>query len=871
MMVATIAAGTSAGYYLAQADYYLGTAEPKGRWIVATDRFGAVNGAEVDDALFERLHGGVREDGTSLLSNGSRLTDRVKGYDLTFSAPKSVSVVWALSDEGRRVAIEEVQAEAVRSALAMIERHACVSRRGRGGRHAEAVPMTAAVFPHGEARPAEHIDGQVSGDPQLHTHAVVLNLAPRVDGTVGTLDGRRLFAWKMAAGAVYHLALSNGLQRLGFDIIGIGKNGVFEVAGPSHDILEYFSARRAEVEAELRQVGVTSAAAPALAAAVTKTSRRVKTSRQNRDRHDQWRRQAAERGLDAEQVVAEAFSGRNAVRVTDAAEQLRGVLPAQLTQTQSVFERRELIAATAAALVGTGATVGDANRVADDLVHAGAIVELSADNVGEMRYSTPEMIRLERDILQLAQTLSARSLAAPDTLLRDQLVVERRLSAEQADAVSAATSSVALAVIEGAAGTGKTTSLRPIVEAHRAAGYRVIGSATAWRIASQLRDDLGIEARATESWLARAAAGQPFLDGQTLLIVDEAGQLSSRQMHAILAAVELAGAKIVLTGDRRQLQPIEAGGALSIVARAIDVARINRVVRQREDWARQATMALADGDVESALRAYADRGRVHMISGRRAAVAALVDIWEAADASSKPLVLARTNGDVFEINAEIRARLRDRSALHGPEFVIQAVGPSGHAQQLHLAVGDEVRFLSRNDELGVVNGTCASVTDVRQTETGDVGIHARVGSSDIHFTPKDIADESGRARLGHAYASTIYAAQGMTVDRALVLIDAASNRHDAYVALSRARVATDIFVDRLAIDAGLRADLPLTGRMNPTTPNDEVRLAWLSRRLSRSAAKGTTLDLLPTTDGVQSLQERGKQGGVRKKQVELER
>jgi conjugative relaxase-like TrwC/TraI family protein len=601
-MVATIAAGTSAGYYLAQSEYYLGGGEPPGEWIAAGAGFGIANGMTVEREPFEQLHAAIDVGGKTLLSNGGKRIDRVPGYDMTFSAPKSVSVLWALCDEELRGKIEAAQAEAVKAAVRILEGNAAHSRRGRNGLQSEAVNLSVAAFQHGEARPTEHSDGRVFADPQLHTHAVILNLARRADGTVGTLDGRRLFTWKMAAGAAYHLALASGLQRLGLGIGDIGRNGMFEIAGVDAKLAEYFSARRAEVEATLDEAGLTSAAAPALAGAITKASRETKQTPTDVDRFRCWREIADERGLEAVRLIEHAFPRRTRIAdLEDEAVDEQAILdrlrmvPDQLTQSESVFERRQLTAAVASALVGSGVSVERAAQEVEALIEDGSVVALGADAIGEMRYSTPEMIRIEREILAMAQSLAARSMPAPDRFHVRQLVDDAALGSEQAEAVTAATSGAAVAVIEGAAGSGKTTSLRPIVEAHLSAGYHVVGSATAWRIAHQLRDDLGIEAKATDAWLAGHAAGRPFLDDKTLLVVDEAGQLSSRQMQALLCEVERAGAKLVLVGDRRQLQPIGAGGALSIVARATEFARVDQVVRQREEWARAATMALAAG------------------------------------------------------------------------------------------------------------------------------------------------------------------------------------------------------------------------------------------------------------------------------------
>lgn len=851
-MVATIAAGTSAGYYLAKSEYYLGGSEPPGTWIAAGDGFGIVAGATVERAPFERLHAATDASGHTLLSNGSKRIDRVPGYDMTFSAPKSVSLLWALGDEGLREKIETVQAEAVQVAIGVLERNAVVSRRGRNGLSSEAVSLNVAAFQHGEARPTEHSDGRVFADPQLHTHAVILNLARRADGTVGTLDGRRLFAWKMAAGATYHLALASGVQRLGCQITNIGKNGMFEVAGVDAELREYFSARRAEVAEALDGVGLTSSAAPALAGAITKASRAVKEPATGTDRFALWKKIAGELGHEAYRLDERAV--QSDMDIVDAAhpeatirERLQAV-PEQLTQTESVFERRHLMAAVASTLIGSGVSVERAEGEAQALVDEGSVVELGADAAGEMRYSTTQVIRIEREILAMTQDLSARSMLAPDRNLVGRLIDDSTLSDEQADAVSAATSSTAIAVIEGAAGSGKTTSLRPIVEAHRTIGYTVLGSATAWRIANQLRYDLGIEARATDAWLASSGVGKTFLDEKTLLVVDEAGQLSSRQMHAVLSEVARAGAKLVLVGDRRQFQPIGAGGALSIVARATDFARVDKIVRQKDEWARQATMALAAGRTHEALTAYGERGHVHLHSGQKAAVRAMVDAWEQAatrQEGQELLLLARTHAQLRIINAEIRSRLREAGALRGPEISMDAVTASGHPHQIDLAVGDEVRFLMRHDRLGVINGSTGIVTSISSGKESDgPRIAASVDGRHISFTPSDLADESGRARLSHAYASTIYGGQGLTADRTFVLLDPACNRHDAYVGLSRARETTEIFADSRLIDVGIRAELPLSERAAAVEPDNEARVAWLGSTLSRSGIKGTTLDLI---------------------------
>lgn len=861
-MVATIAAGTSAGYYLAQSEYYLGGHEPAGTWMRVSAGFGVMAGLTVEKNAFERLHEAIDANGRTLLSNGNARLDRVPGYDMTFSAPKSVSVVWALADDDLRNAIERAQAQAVSGALAVLEDHAATSRRGRNGARLEAVDLTVACFQHGEARPTEHVDGRIFADPQLHSHAVILNLARRADGTAGTLDGRRLFAWKMAAGAAYHLELATALQKLGFAIDDVvGKNGMFELAGVDAELTSYFSARRREIEAKLGEAGLTSAAAPELAGAITKATRTTKDPATAQERFALWREFAAEQGHEHIQVVETACLGRRVEsRIETEADRAARIaaalvnVPTLLTATESVFEHRHLAAAVASALVGEGASVSEAMAEVDAMIADGRVVELGADAIGERRYSTPEMIRIERDILDVTKTLATRPSLVVDVDLAERLCADGHLSDEQRAAVRAATKPASVTLIEGAAGSGKTTSLRPIVESHRAAGYRVIGSATAWRIANQLRNDLGIEARATDSWLAGAGVGKSFLDDRTLLIVDEAGQLSSRQMHAVLQAADRAGAKLLLVGDRKQLQPIGAGGSLSIVARATDAARVDRIVRQREEWARAATADLAAGGTKKAIEAYYDRGHVHLHEGGRASIASMVDLWEVEVGSGDaPLLLARTNAQIRDINTEIRRRLRNIGALRGPDVPIGVIASNGKSAELALAVGDAIRFQTRNDRFGVINGTKGAVTKIRNHK-GQPLITAIVDKREIAFTPADLADGDGKIRLTHAYASTIYGAQGLTVDRAIVLLDPTFDRHDTYVALSRARLATEIVADRRLIDAGIRAELPLSERTRSEDVGDHRRLAWLSTKLSRASFKGTTLDFTAVSLVTQEVQ-----------------
>ncbi|MBU2325897.1 MAG: relaxase domain-containing protein [Alphaproteobacteria bacterium] len=851
-MVATWNPAANAGYYTHQTGYYTGGAgvEPDGVWFAPGGDLGLADGTTVHADVFERLFAGRSEDRRSLISNGGGRLDRVPAFDVTLSAPRSVSVAWALGGDDISSVIEAAHQTAVRDTLELLEREAAFARRGQGGGRIERVPLSAALFRHGESRPAEHADGAIFADPNLHTHCVILNLATRADGTAGALHSTILRDWKMAAGATYHASLAAGLMSAGLSIDRVGKNGIFELAGIGDDAIHYFSARRNEIVDELAQAGLTSDQAVGIAAMVAKTTRAAKV-KDTVPREEAWREAAGRIGFKVDASITRDLEADTSRRDRDAhLAQRLSAIPTQLTETRSVVERRDIVRAVAEAFVATGTGAEHIETEVERLVAEGVVVELGRDRLGLPRYSTPEMIRLEREVFNLAVAMSQANDFAVDHQPVMADCAGRGLSIEQSEAVKRAISNGRIALVEGAPGTGKTTLLAPAVAAWKACGYRVVGAASAWKVANALRDDLSIEARATASWLAREKAGQSFLDRKSVLIVDEAGLLSSRDMHGLLDVASRAGAKVMLVGDRMQLQAIGAGSGLAIVARAVEVANVRTIVRQREVWARDAVTSLGKGEAEQALGAFAERGRLVEADGARAAIMAVVDHVDQRLGSTRAngsLMIAKTNAEVVALGAEFRRRMRERNLLTGADVNVDGGAPSGHSVNLSLATGDQIRFLTRNDRIGVINGSVATVVDIdaqagsgQDVKTRHAFITARIGERVIRFDTSELADEHGRARLGWAYASTIYGAQGATVEDTVVLLNTSFDRHEIYVAASRARGTTTLVADRRRIDQEIRA----TGS-EATEIDEEARRKFLALRMSAAHIKETTLDYGP--------------------------
>ncbi len=867
-MVATWQRAAPTNYYKAQTAYYLGGVERQGRWYAPGGDFALKDGAEVDLETFERLYAGIGPDGRSLISNrNGRGADRVGAYDMTLSAPRSVSLVLVWAPPETRQALEDAHDRAVRAALQMIEREACYARRGHGGERIEKVALIAAVFTHGESRPAKHINGKIFADMNSHHHAVCLSLATRADGTVGALHSIPLRDAKLLAGSVYHAALASELQALGFAIDRVGYNGVFEICGVDDDLINYFSARRNEIDHELEKHGVTSKDAAALASAIAKSTRTGKNADASLRREQIWAEAAIARGVDVEKFSDNLRRSDRSLDV-EAAEKLFEErltdLPRALTEDQSVVERKELLRAVATALVGTGLPVSRIDPAVERFLETQAIIEIGRDNLGRPRYSTPEMVRIERETVASATRLASAGGYGLDAEHTHRLCENARLSNEQTLAALGASAPGRLVVIAGAAGSGKSTTLRPIVEGYKAAGHRVLGAASAWRVANALQGELAISSRAIASWAEKLSHGGEFLARGDVLIVDEAGLVAAREMHALLTHAEQVGAKILLVGDPRQLAAIGPDG-LGLVTHALDALRVDTILRQRDPWAREAVRAFSEGRASAALDAFAAQGKIDEAEGAKAAIDKIVEAWrESLNSDTKgPLLLARTNAAVAAISRAVRKVLREEGSLTGRDVEIRTVTPSGQPTSISLAQGDRIRFLVRHDGLGVINGATARVLAVRQAlpedsrSAGAVRIEAEVDGRRVEFSPEDIGDHKGRAKLGWAYASTIYQSQGSTVDKAVVLVDAGFDRRQIYVAASRARQDTLLVVDGKAIDGRLAADLPPDQQHRDQPFSPEERRTWLATRLSHARTRESTLDVLVAGRPVEPRRDQG--------------
>ncbi|MBY5733918.1 Ti-type conjugative transfer relaxase TraA, partial [Rhizobium leguminosarum] len=472
-------------------------------------------------------------------------------------------------------------------------------------------------------------------------------------------------------------------------------------------------------------------------------------------------------------------------------------------------------------------------------------------------FTTREILRIEYDMARSAQVLSEqKGFAVPSRYFAAAVKsVEAgdpdkpfKLDAEQINAISHITGDSGIAAVVGLAGAGKSTLLAAARVAWEGEGRRVIGAALAGKAAEGLEDSSGIRSRTLASWELIWANGHETLHRGDVLVIDEAGMVSSQQMARVLKLMEQAGAKVVLVGDAMQLQPIQAGAAFRAITERIGFAELAGVRRQREEWAREASRLFARGEIEKGLDAYAGHGHLVEAETRAETIDRIVADWTEARKQAirnstvvaddgrlrgdELLVLAHTNQDVKRLNEALRSVMSGEGALgEGRSFRTERGARE-------FAVGDRIIFLEnarflepRAPRLGpqyVKNGMLGTVVSTGD-KRGDTLLTVRLDNG------RDVViSEDSYRNVDHGYAATIHKSQGATVERTFVLATGMMDQHLTYVSMTRHRDRADLYAakedfearpewgrkPRVDHAAGVTGELVETGQAK-FRPNDE--------------------------------------------------
>ena len=747
-------------YYinLSSEDYYLEGGEPPGKWYGQGAEFlGLVD--TVDPKHFEHIIDGLNPDGQNKLVQNAGAEKRQLGWDLTFSAPKTVSVVWSQADEKTRQLIEDCQEEAVRKALDWLESES-ITRRGRGGHIKESARLIVATFEHGTSR---------AQDPQLHTHCVIMNAAVRGDDSTGAIESKQFYINKMTAGALYRAELAHQLeQRCGFTVKRSGeRHNLFEVQRVDKALVDEFSKRREEIEEALKASGEKSAKASEIAALNT---REKKGHVARKELFNSW------------QEVGQAFAYEEPQRKTiyqnpiATAPRLFKTVLEEIMHHNSSFTEKELLRKMAEAAPGTGLSADFLREFVKGISDLQHIICLGRTDE-EIRYTTREMYALEKSLLKAVKLSASRSNANKSHQIDRNLIARvceefPTLKTEQRSAVNHIVGdSGSIKVVEGWAGTGKTYMLNVARNAWQQAGYRVYGAALAAKAAGNLEES-GIDSQTLHRLLNKLRTRRTVFTSKDVVIVDEAGMVGTRQLAELVAITEHAGARLVLVGDSRQLQPIEAGGAFKEIGDILGRAELQEITRQDINWMRASVRDMIKGKASQVLIEYARNGQLQVEDTWDDARKRLVTNWGAAGGVHDPqdnLILAGSNLDVHNLNKECQA-LRQQTGILGKNSL--------KLNSVLFWENDRILFTRNSHFEGIKNGQ----TGIIETIRGSI-LSIRSDSGMQHVIDTERYDD---LKLG--YAVTTHKAQGDTRQQSFVLMGGSmQNRELSYVQLSRSK------------------------------------------------------------------------------------
>lgn len=906
----------AAAHYFAAADDYYAKDHP-GEWQGEGAQALGLTGP-VDQAQFARLLNGQLPNGQCIQKTFDPVDNKKRmGLDITFSAPKSVSMQALVGGDREVTAAHDI---AVTRALEKVEQLAEARRKVQGKSFRERTAnMVIGKFRHEMSR---------AKDPQLHTHAVILNMTRRADGAWRALSNEDIYRVQHEVDALYKAELAKGLQALGYAIRLVDDKGNFELAHISREQIEAFSARSRVIEEALANEGKSRATATSLEKQVIALATRPRKDESDRKVIKQyWVEKSRRLGIDygqrspldgpSHELGTNSRSGKAGGDRIAAQSLPAGLTPAQavvqyainhLTEREAVVRETMLTATALRRAVGL-AGPDEVRTEIQRLVAQGVLIQASptyhmADRVNgpalstagwknhlrdlkgwsnkqahqyvtlaikngslapaEKRYTTQKALAREKAILAIE--IAGRGAATP--LMHTSTVVAAlkgsTLNVGQRSAVeSIVCSSNRFIGIQGDAGTGKTYALNQAVALIKQASatsddYRTVALAPYGNQVKALKNE-GLEAHTLASFLR--TKDKP-IDARTIIVMDESGVVGARQMVQIMRIVEKAGARMVLLGDTKQTEAIEAGKPFAqLQENGMQTERIHEVQRQKDRELKAAVELAAEGKVASSL---AHLKHVEELKSPSERHQAIVDDYVRLTEPERreTLIVAGTNAARREINGMVREALGLAGKGRGFETLSRVdmtqaqrrfapsyeagvvIQPEKDYPKAGLVRGETYRVKeAMPDNLLVLQGRDGSTTTINPRKLAKLSVYhperaelavgdtVRINRNDPgrDLTNGDrmrvagviggivrlesMEQSNGRParsleligskplHLEHAYASTVHSSQGLTNDRALIALDTKSRTTSMnlyYVAISRARHEARIYTNSIS-------------------------------------------------------------------------
>jgi len=781
------------GYYGEQLAGYYGAGGPGAFWHGAgSDVLGlsGVPSAEQLTALMEGVDPGTGDR----LGRAFRTTDdaaqdgrpSARGFDVTFSAPKDVSVLWALGDEATATAVLEAMNAAAVAVLDRLDADAPIRARGE---IVSGAGLAMAVIPEHTSR---------AGDPNLHVHAVISSkVRHRMTGRWYALDARELKQHQQALSGLFHRGLEAELsRRLGVEWGTRTQAFAAPLVGSDEAVCDALSSRTKAVdeltEHKLARFVSEMGRAPSpqerwrLGREAAAESRTSKTDVDETAERARWADVATQiRGTNATPYADLLPTGTPQVLTDDILAAAVSAAVATLSETRSWWRRGHVVTEIARHLpsgldVEAGALVDAVNNAADELLIAESIVQLTngADPVIDT-FTTTKILEEETRIVALVDAGLAED-AQPAVIVDEGLSDAQRLAAGRAAGTGR------FEFVIGPAGAGKTTALRAAVASLNTQRRAVFGLAPSAAAAGVLGAEAGVAADNLAKFLFEHTArnGGPGaayqLPAGATLLVDEAGMVSTSNWSKLVRLAAQKHWRIVAIGDGQQFSAVGRGGMFDLLASTAPkdhVTLLDKVHRFTNDWEATASLALRAGDT-TVVDTYLDHGRITAAVTTAEAVTVAADTWaEHAERTTSFGLYAPTRDTVAAINTEIQTR----------RIGAGAVTELRHYGARRFGVGDHVATRANNRDMQTSRGHWVRNRDTWtidniNTHTGDLTLTGTSGTVIV-----DAAYAADSVEL--AYAQTSHASQGATVDHSLLVVGHTDivDRAGVYVPMTRGR------------------------------------------------------------------------------------
>jgi conjugative relaxase-like TrwC/TraI family protein len=816
--VTTLKGADAGAYYVEHLPrYYLdASGEPPGVWHGRGAALLGLSGSVRDGDFLDVMAGVAPGRGVLLgLAYGERA---VRGFDVTASAPKSVSVLWAVGDDHVREEVLASHDAAVAGMIGWIERHAHTRYRVNGEvAVVDAEGVVAAAFRQHTSRAL---------DPQLHSHVVIANRVRSDDGRWLALDARTIKVDQRTLSAVYHAGLRTELSRR----LGVEwrepEHGIAEIAGVPDVVLADFSVRAEEVgdrlADKLDRFRHGMEREPTVRERWRLEREAVLESRPAKARaveagtlHDQWTIQLRELGWEPAELIRRATgqARERRVRPQDVERIMTDAMTA-LTEGQSTWRPAEVVRALAAA-VPTWARFPSERLVPwlDDLA-----AEMTTRRMIDLSRPIPDGARLRRDGRPVNESALDRALTTNAILNEERGLVEWayqrlldggrplddilngpgvELTVGQAETAAAVAGNQELVLVVGPAGTGKTTALRPGIDQLHADGRAVFGVAPTAAAAQVLAEETGVDADTLDKLLVEHSLERPprhryDLPPGATVVVDEAAMISTPRLAELAALADQRHWRVALIGDPLQFSAVGRSGMFAHLVDTYGAVELDQVHRFTHEWERAASLRLRRGDT-TVLDLYEQAGRIHG-GDRREMEQEMLTAWAQARAAGETVaMLAPTNDTVVRLNQLAqRQRIADGDLIRGRSVT---AGPYGIHAGDEIATRQNQRDLQTDQQRSVKNRDQWTVDAVHRN--GSLTVTGPTGTVQL---PGDYVAR----HVELAYAQTSHAAQGRTLDRSLLLVDGPTDCRGIYVPMTRGRHGNDMFVvtdgDRSARD-----------------------------------------------------------------------